>query len=243
MSAGDDDEVLETGAEGEGTEGQDIGGGQSEADLPAEQPDQEADDGEQEVVAETRPARGEARIQRLANEAKAAREEAAAARREAEDLRRQQWQRESQQTEAQQREMLALMSADERAEYRIKQMEQRMEGTLRQQQMSTAAQLDKASYDANARVNPTYARHADEIERQFQEQLRLGRPVERQILLERHIGKLALQGAGKAAGQRRQAASRVASQRVPASSGKGDAASDRGRAGDTAESRLRDVYI
>lgn len=243
--AGDDDEILETGTKGEVAEGQNAGAGDDEAEVSAEQPDLEADDGEPEVAvdADAKPSRGEARFQRLANETKAAREDAAVARREAEDLRRQQWTQQSQQTEQQQREMLALMTPDERTEYRINQFRTEQTQQRQQDQHRIASLLDKTAFDAKATVNPVYARHKDAVEERFQEQLRQGRPVEREILLKLHLGELALQGAGKAGAARRQAAGRVQSQKVSAGSGKGDAATERGRAGDTPASRLKDVYI
>ncbi len=247
--AGDDEEVpdTETGTEGSDTEGQDTGGGNDAGEVSTEHADDQADDGEQndqiEADAGGKPSRGEARFQRLANETKAAREEAAAARREAEDLRRQQWQQNSQQSEQQQREMLALMTPDERAEYRIKQFETKQAQERQQDQHRIASLLDKTAFDAKATVNPVYARHKDAVEERFQEQLRQGRPVEREILLKLHLGELALQGAAKSGGQRRQAQNRVQSQRVSAGSGKGDAATERGKAGDSPASRLKDVYI
>ena len=242
---GDDEEVV-TGTESEDTSGQDGGGGNDDSEVSPEHADEETDDGEQEVADEEAakpPTRGEARFQRLANEAKAAREEAAAARQEAAAARREAAQRQEQQTEAQQREMLALMTPEERAEYRVNQMERRLTQQRQQDQFQISAMLDKNAFEAKSAVHPVYAKYKDLIEEQFQKQLALGRPVEREILLQNHLGKLALEGAGKSGQAKRQASRRVESQRVSAGSGKGDAPSSRGKAGDTAENRLKDVYI
>lgn len=244
MIGDEDDDDATHGAESEGTEGQDDGaegdGGQK-ADLSAEQPEHEEDDGEPEAVA---PSRGSSRIQRLANEAKAAKEEAAAANRRIQELERQTWQQNSQVTEQQERERLALMTPDERADYRISQMERKFDQRAQQQQMQTAATMDKVAYDAKATINPVYAKLRNVVEERFQEQLRLGKPVEREILLKLELGERALAGAAAGTGAARKSGrARVDSQRVASGSGKGDAASERGKSGDSPENRLKDVYI
>lgn len=248
MSIGDedDDALAHDGAEGEGAEGQDDSGqpeGGAAADLSAEQPDLEADDGEQEVEVAA-PTRGQGRIQRLANEAKTAREERDAAKREAEELRRQQWQQQNARSEQEERERLALMTPDERADYRISQTERKFEQRFREQQVQSAATMDKVAYDAKATINPVYAQFKDEVEQRFQDQLRKGQPVERELILKLVLGERALSGArtGTSAARKR-AQPRVESQRVASGSGRSDSASQRGRSGETPESRLKDVYI
>lgn len=243
--AGDEDEIdgVETGTEGEGAEGADPAGGQPEADLSAEHADTEADDGEQEVAAEpARPSRGEARFQRLANETKAAREEAAAARAEAAELRRQQAQQSNQVSEQQQREMLALMTPDERADWKIQQFERRQASERQTERMQTQAMLDKTAFDAKATIDPVYRKFQPEVEARFQEQMRQGRPVEREILLKLLLGERALSGARNPK-PKQQARQRVEAQRVSPGGSKGDAATARNKAGDSPAERLRDVYI
>ena len=79
MAGDGDDEEIVPGTEGQDTPGSDPGAGDDEGEVSAEHTDEEADDGEQEVdpAPPQRGGRAESRIQRLANEAKAAREEAA----------------------------------------------------------------------------------------------------------------------------------------------------------------------
>lgn len=247
MNIGDDDEDALAGTEGEGTEGQDAGSdGGKTTDLPAEQPDVEEDDGEPEEVAPAagaRPSRGEARIQRLANEAKAAREEAAAARREAEELRRQQWQRQEQISAAEEEQRRALMTDAERSAYDLNKVRNEFSAQLRQTQLQSQFTADKMAYESKAASRPVYAKHADEVERRFQEQVRRGAPVERETILKHLLGELALNMAAQPSAQRRQARNRVESQRVAAGSGKGDTASDRGKAGDSPAKRLTGVFI
>lgn len=249
MMPGDegDDEDIVTGTESEDTQGADSGTGDEEGEVSPEQAADEEDDGgrqnEDVKPAPPQPSRGANRIQRLANEAKAAREEAATARREAEELRRAQAARSAQETEEQRQTRRALMTPEERMQDDLTHMRREFVEAQRQQQFQTAALMDKSSFDAKAAVNPIYAKYRDVVEEQFQRQLNLGRPVEREILLQNHLGKIALESAGRSGGQRRQAKARVEQQRVPAGSGKGDAQSQRGKAGDTAESRLKDVLI
>lgn len=249
MTGETDDEEIVAGTEGEGAEGSDPGEGHEEGELSAEHADDQADDGQQDDEVEpevgdqqARQTRGGSRIQRLANEAKAAREEAAAARREAEEFRRQMAARQSRESEEQREARRALMTPEERVQDDMAAMRREFAQQQQQTQMTTAAMLDRAAYDAKAATKPVYARHAEEVERRFQEQLRQGRPVEREIILKVLLGELALSGASNPK-PRRQAQSRVNAQRVPASSGKGDTASNRGRAGDTPASRLKDVII
>jgi len=246
-----DEEDIVTGTEGEGTEGSDPAGRDEDGEVSAEHADDQEDDGQQDEEVEQPeqpaaarpPSRGQGRIQRLTNERNEMRERLAQRDREMEELRRAQVARQSQESEEQRQTRRALMTPEERMQDDLAHMRQEFSAQQRAQHLSTQAYLDKTNYDAKAAVNPTYAKYRDIIEEQFQRQLNLGRPVEREILLQNHLGKLALEGAGRTGGQRRQAKARVESQRVPAGSGKGDAPSQRAKAGDTAESRLKDVFI
>lgn len=245
---GDDEEVV-TGTEGEGAEGADPGGGNEESELSAEHPDDQEDAGEQddEVEPETggqeaRPTRGGNRIQRVTNERNEFRDQLAQTRREMEELRRQTLARQSQESEEQRQARRALMTPEERVTDDMAALRREFAQQQQQTQMSTAAMLDRAAYEAKAATKPVYAKHADEVERRFQDQLRQGRPVEREIILKVLLGELALSGASNPK-PRRQAQIRVNAQRVTASSGKGDTASNRGRSGETPEGRLKDVYI
>lgn len=244
---GGDEEEIVTGTEGEGTEGSDAAGRDEDSEVPAEHADQEEDDGQQddavEPAAAARRSRGANRFQRLSNERNELREQLAQNRREMEELRRAQTARSQQETEEQRQTRRALMTPEERMQDDLAHMRTHFETQQRQQHFQTAAMLDKSNYDAQAAVNPVYAKYRDVVEEQFQRQLSLGRPVEREILLQNHLGKLALQSAGKSGGQRRQAKARVEQQRVNSGSGRSDAQSQRGRAGDTAEGRLKDVLI
>jgi hypothetical protein len=240
---GDEDEIG-TGTEGEITEGQDPAGGEQEADLSAEQPDIQADDGNEEVAEEpvAKPTRGEARIQRLANETRAEKARADRLEQELREARQAQWQRQQAASEEERQARRALMTPEERVADDMAALRREFAATRQQDQMSTAAMMDKAAFDAKAATKPVYAKYASEVEERFQDQLRQGRPVEREIILKVLLGERALSGASDQKA-RRKAQGRVESQRVPAGSGKGDSPTARGKAGDTAENRLKGVII
>jgi hypothetical protein len=247
---GDDDEVIqgtdeEVSTAGQGAEGQDGDVGAEEPELSAEHPDGEEDGGEQEVNAAQRqqPSRGENRIQRLANEAKAAREEAAAARREAEELRRSQQQASQHITEQQERERLALMTPEERTVYTLDKQNRTFQAQMNQMRMEQAVQNDKIAFDAKASVHPTYAKYQEMVEKEFQEHLAKGTPVQREQILVNLLGRAALSSASKARKAAETGQRRVAAQTVRPGSAKGDTASQRAKAGDSPEKRLAGQFI
>lgn len=252
MAVGDDPDVgQDTGEKdtpgGEVTEGPDSTGRDDEGKVPAEQPDEadpesESTDDEIDAVA-PKQSRGEARFQRLANETKAAREEAAAARRDADDLRRAQWQRDQHISTQQEAERLALMTPEERADYKIAKFERDSTAREQRSRLETQVLIDKTSFDAKATINPVYARYQEEVETRFQALLREGKPTEREVILKFMLGERALRGANGAGAAKKQAARRVEGQKVNAGSPKGDKTSQRGKGASTAEQRLKGVFI
>jgi hypothetical protein len=236
------DEELETGTGGDGTGGEDEPRGDEDTEISAEQPSDGGDAGEPPPAPARQPAReqrGSDRIQRLVAEQTTLRNELEQLKRE-----RQQWQNnQQQQTEQQERERVALMNPEERAEYRITQYERRTEQRLRQSELNNQAAMDKASYDATAASNPTYKRYSAEVERMFAEQMAKGAPVDRTTILKHILGAKALEGAAQAPRQRRAANTRVERERVIPSTGKGDQQRPSTRRMSTAEERLKDVLI
>lgn len=231
------DEIETEGDEGAGSGTGDV----EEADLPAEQAD-DSDDGESEEVA-AKPSRGETRFQRLANEAKAAREEAAATRRELDEFRRsQQNGRQQQETEEQEQRRLALMTPEERIEYRLEKAERRHQSQVQMLSFQNDDRADKMEFAAQAAANPVYARHKDEVERRLGELRAKGQNVSREALLKYIVGEKALAGAGNKK-PAQQAAKRVAAERVAPGSSKGDTASSRGRGEPSLAKRLENVPI
>ena len=253
MGGGDDDEIGgQPGDEdlaGGSTEpeGQDATGGDDGSEVSAEHVDGEEATGELGVdaAAERQPqSRGESRIQRLANEAKAAREEAQAARREAEELRRSQQQASQHITEQQERERLALMTPEERMGYVLDKQSRDMQRKLQEMEFKTQNLTDKAAFDAKASIHPTYQKFQADVEAKFNELLQQGRPTDRETILKFMLGEKALASANP---NRNKAAktgqNRVAAQTVKPGSTKGDTASQRAKAGDTPEKRLAGQFI
>lgn len=232
--------------ESEEPSGQDEPGRDEESDLSAQQRDEEGDDGEPPSRGAGEPApepRGSARVQRLANDARLAREEAEKARRDLEEFKRQQqWQREQQQ-EREDRDRLALMTPDERADYRISRFEQTQRQRDQQRDLQLMAQLDKATFDAAAASNPVYRRMAAQVEQTFQEQMRKGAPTDRKTILAYLIGLQALEGAANPGPAKRTARKRLDGQTVKPSRPAGDQAATSTRKPSTAEERLKDVLI
>src|SRR6516225_6218289 len=188
-----DGEERELGTDSGGAEGQDTTGGNEDSEISTQRTDADEDEGAppprgaREPEAEPRGGR----YQRLANENREYRERLDRLERERE-LERQQWQRQQQSyAEQQERERIALMTPEERNEYRFTQYQRNTDTRMQQAEIRMTMQMDKSNYDAQAMNDPIYRRMAPEVERVFQEQLRRGQPVERQIILENLLGKQA----------------------------------------------------
>lgn len=250
-----DEPEIGTGAGSEGTAGTDNGddqAGDDEPELPAEHADDGEDDGEPgDEVEEAPPSRGARRQQTLANERRELRQrletterERATERAELEALRRDRQSQQHQLTQQQEAERLALMTPDERLEYRMTQHERRTQQTMQQTLLQMQAASDKTSYDAKAMVNPVYKKHSVEVERVFQRQLAEGRPVDRELILKNILGELALASADRATNKARtNGARRVNAQRVNAGNTRSDNAGSRGPKPSTLEQRLANQLI
>lgn len=233
------------GGDGAGAEGQDTERRDDDAPIPTEQPDSGADDGEPQSSAageRTGQSRTSARFQQLNNDNKELRAKLESIERERRQEQQRQWTAQQNLTEQQERERFALMTDAEKNEYRIAKMEQSFRQQTTQASVQMQVMADKIAYDAKAAVHPVYSKYQDQVEREFQSLLQQGKPVEREIILKNILGTRALEMANNGK-QRRQAERRVANQTVGASSGKGDAASARGKAGDSPEKRLQGVFI
>src|SRR3974390_253270 len=243
-----DDEDRDAGSESDGAGGEDTAGRAADGEISAQQPDAEADEGAPssrhpaEHAGEPRGSSARERYQRLANENRDYRERLDRIEREREQ-ERQNWARQQQTlNDQQERERLNLMTPEERSEYRIQQFERNNNARLQQSEMRMLMQMDKAHYDTQAASNPVYRRMASEVERVFQEQVRKGQPVERQVILENLIGKQALNGAASSGTQRRAPRKRVEQERATPTSNR-SSTTVQSRKVSTAEERLKDVLI
>ena len=251
-------EELETGAETE-TEEAEIE--EVEAEETGEEPETEeeteeaeGDEGDEEEAEETaaKPSRG-ANLRKRAQEAerlaREASDRAERLERDIEDLRRRQQSRSDPEAEARERERLALMSPEERAEHRIQQTENRLTGELRRTQFMLSEQNDKAAFDAKCASDPVYRKYQDRVESELQK-IRRGNPaagvqpqnVPRERLLELLIGQDALKRRGEAGTRQRRTEQVRARETVrPGGGARSDTQAARGKKGKTAADRLSDV--
>ena len=245
----DDEEII--GGEGteEGEDDQALEATDAAGDAGAEDADGEEDEAAEGSVDDPprRPNRAQSRIQTLAREAKEAKAEAARVSREMQELRAEQRanaqraQQESPEARAQRR---ALMAPDEVMREDLRESEARMQGLLQRQMVEQREREDRANYREILRDNPKLAKFDAEVERVRKDQEANGSFVSREVALKFVIGEASLKAAKSGpTRQVRSAAQRVAQQRTEPSNNRGDAASQRGRQGKTAEDRLKDVYI
>lgn len=226
-------EELESGPDDEGEDDETDAG-----------PDDEGDDGE---VDEAKPARKEGRYAVLARRAKQAEDDAKAARQEVERITRQQQevlQRQDRAAwEAQERIKLEAMLPEEKLAYQTQQQIQALRAEMQQVQFQAAEASEKASFAAEARVNPVYGKYADRVEDMKQDFLRQGKVVSRENILRHLIGEDALKRGGKAATKQRAAgAARKTAAAGRQQSGRSDTTSG-SRREKTLEERLEGVLI
>jgi len=232
------DPALDDDFDGDADEGDEAGGEEDHL----QDDDVGDDDGQEDGSAQVAPAsRGANRIATLAAERAAAnaRAEAAEARlREVETRQSQQTQRE---TEAQERERLAMMDPEERAEYRIQQFEQRMEQRQRTIEFQAQDTNDKTSFEGLCARNPALAPLKDEVEEALKAMRANGTTAPRETVAYFLLGQKAAAKAprAKAAGARAAAAGRERQQARP-TNGRGDVpATGQRRGGSEAEQRRR----
>lgn len=222
------------------------GGEDAEGDERVEGQRQDAHDEENEGQARrvaARPNRAATRLQTLRNENRQLAEVQARQQREIEELRSARQSQTQTVDPAIEAQRLALMTPDERIEYRFQQSEERNARTQRALQMQIAEGNDRAAFMASIANDPVGKKFSDKVEQLFQEQLRRGNFVPREALLNHEIGAAARRRAQQAAPkQRQQAQRRVQQQTTRAGNGRGDVAANR-RGGQSIEDRLADVII
>lgn len=143
--------------------------------------------------------RGQGRIQRLSA---ALKEERARARRLEEQLGRgggnQPSAAELARAQEAEQARLAMMSPEERIEYRMNQQEHRHRLELAQVRFETADAADKTNFDALCRSNPTASRLRDRVETVLAAERARGTNYPRETVLKFVIGEQALKGAPRA---------------------------------------------
>lgn len=200
------------------------------------------DDGQEDGQAEvSRPAsRGGNRIATLAAERAAEKARADALERELAQIRQGQTQQQQHQAAEEERQRLALMDPEERAEYRIRQSEQRTQQVLNEIRFQAADSADKTAFEGLCARNPSAAALKDEVEQALQTMRASGTTAPRETVLKYLLGEKALSKAPRAsaAAARKSAANRER-QQARAVNGRGDVPANGGRRGSEAEQRRR----
>jgi hypothetical protein len=221
--------------EGEGSEG------------TGEGADEDGGEGEVDAQPARKPSRAQSRIQTLTDTLKAEKAERQRIDRELADIRaaerqrQQQTQQESPEAKATRR---ALMDPLEVMREDLRESEQRTKTLLHQQALQAQETNDQVVYKGILRDAPHLKKYEAEVEKLRTEQQARGYFVPRETLLDLAVGRAAraaaVKGApkAKAAGQQR-----VAAQQSKAAGARGDAATQRGKQGDSAEKRLLNVPI
>jgi len=217
----DDDEGTPAeqlgGEEGDGEQGE-LGGDDGDG----------ADDGDGERE-RRQPTRRENRVARLAEERATERARANLLEQEVQRLRSAELQRGQQMTQEQEEARLALMSPEERMDYRLQKSErlaQQREANLRRE---IAIGQDAASFNAKAQVHPVYKKMQAVVEAEFQKLLAAGTPADRETIMKYKLGERMLADAEKRGGKdQRRGQERVERERTGPTNGRGAVQPQRG---------------
>jgi hypothetical protein len=244
--SGSGGEGFEAGHEGDADTGGELDdGGEDPDDLGDVDPDAGHDDepgGEEdgdEPPIQRQPSRAQRRIEAQQREVQAERERADRLERELAEARRV---REHQSSEAARRaeeERLAVMSPEERLEYRVEQAERRAEARFQHLQFQQQDVADKATFQAACRDNPAFDTVKTEVEAELEKMRKAGTTAPRETIALYLIGKRAVERAGRVKGQ---AGRRAAEARSRETARPGGARSDvrpQQPKGDSAEARRK----
>lgn len=194
------DEEIENLEDGEHEEG----GG--ETDDASEQDEGQADgeEGSDEQVGASEAKqpvlkRGEARFQKLANEAREAREESARLKREFDEFRAEQSRRaatvEKKEPTA---EEMALWSTEQVIDYKLQKATGAFSQNLAQLQWNTQESNDKANFERLQLTDPRAKKYAAEVEERLASIRKQGQNVDRASLLKFIVGEKVMAGGSKA---------------------------------------------
>ena len=197
---------------------------------------------EEEVEVEAaRPSRGEQRFQRLANESKEAKAEAAELRRELQEFKAQQRQTAQQESPEQVAQRLALMTPEERLEYKLDQAERRNQQTMQSMQFQMQDSGDKSAFVALCASDPVAARYKDRVEAKLTELRSQGQNVNREALLTFLVGQdVRTRGGAAKNKQQKDGQRRTERQSVRPGNSRGDSQPNK-RGEKTLEERLENV--
>lgn len=243
------DDEIETGGEGEDDEG--VENDLDESSEDGGEAESDEDGGEAEEVGQKPKkalSRGEKRIQALRKETQDRDKEHKATtsrlEKEIERLRDQRLQPQMSREEAEQREreLLAVMTPEERSERRLEKAMEEMRSTAQRMSVQNADALDQAQYNAKAAADPRYRKYESEVTQRVQELRNQGQYVTREAVLKFIIGEKVLAKQASAEKQRSDGKKRIARQTSKTLNGRGDVGSNRGKDLSLAK-RLENVQI
>ena len=205
----------------------------------------EDDEGEEGQV-DARPSRATKAVTEAKRIAREASEKAARLEQEIAALRQQ---RQAPATESKEQEdaKLALMSVEERVDYKLAKAEREHARQIALYEFKSSDAADKASYEAKAAYEPRYKKYAADVEKLLLQERNTGRNFPRETILKFVLGEKVMAAKPKVDQQRREAQRRVNGQRTQPDQGRSDRAAPRGRStGNTLsdlERRLEGQYI
>jgi hypothetical protein len=182
-------------------DGEDDLSGENRGGSDRDESDESDDDDRAQSRSETRkvrkPGRAEARIQEALERAKRAEERAERLERDREFERRQP-QRSQHEVDAERRERLSLMSADEKAEFLAEETRLQTRQELARIEFNSADRADKADFRALCRDDRAVAAVAEDVEARLAEMRRNGQNADRETIATFFIGQRARERGGAA---------------------------------------------
>jgi len=184
-------------------------GDDDDPDLADDQDD--ADDGddadEPPQHQQRQDSRGQNRIQRLNDRAKAEKERADRLQAELDAARRSTPaapQRPPEEVAAERERRLAQMTAEERVTFLMRESEQRIQQQINETRFQTWEANDQAAFSALCGRNPAIAKVANRVEKRLQELRASGNNAARETVAKYVLGEMALERAGRAGRQGRE---------------------------------------
>jgi hypothetical protein len=223
-----EDEVESEEAGGEPGSDDDEGGDETEDRQAAET--REGEEGQVEEPPQRKPGRAERAVLEAKKLAREASERATALEREMAAMRAERAQP-KQETEAEERARLTLMTAEERLDYRLEKAAKQNEHQIGMMRFESADRADKAGFEAKASYDPRYKRFSADVEAQLAQARRNGLNPNRETVLKYIIGEKVLEAKPKVDKARQDGQRRIQRQQASAQSGRSDRPAERTRGG------------
>jgi len=193
-----------------------------------DEPGEQATEGEEPDEVEARPARQRVDYREIARQEA---EHRARVEREVAELRAQVQQRQQPQGESEEAfelRMQVLPTGDQVRE-RLARAERRHQHEMLMTRLAAADAADRASYQAQATVDPVYKKYADQVEQILRAERQAGRDFPRETILDFVLGRAVRMNRGKVKTAREQGQRRIAQQQARAPDARSDQAPNRQR--------------